>query len=123
MLRHQNGGLPINDNTLKTIGDYALYVAAVAAVCMLLAYLFRSAWYSSRGGRALLTWMLSTAAVLCFNSVSVYFMNDYPGRLYVRLALYGLLAGINVRWFFAIVRIQNQARRATVAKHNRHEES
>lgn len=108
--------------TLKAIGDVALYVAAAAAIAMLLAYMLRSGWYRSRAGGALLSWMLASSGVLMFNAVSVYFMGDYPGRLWVRLVVYSTLAALNLRWLITIVQLQNATRRQLKAATRHHTE-
>lgn len=101
----------MSDGLLKTAGDWALYVAAVGAFLMLLSYLFRSAWWSSKAGRELVAWMTATAGVLALNAITIFTMGDWPGRMVVRLGLYAALAVFNLRWLYVIIRVQNQARR------------
>ncbi len=93
------------------LGDWFLYGAAVSAAVLATTYGLRSRWTSSRAGIVLFAWFFALAAVLSYNAVAVFYQGVFPGRPWVRLALYAALFLFSSAWTVGIVSLQNDARR------------
>lgn len=98
----------MSPETLNAIAVALIVLAAPAATCFPIVYAFRP-WRDSLIGRALMTKAVGVALLIDISIAYQFLGNDYPGRDYVRVGAYALIAvGI---WFqfIAMIRAPHQA--------------
>lgn len=88
--------------------DVSLIYMGVLAAAWAALYGFRSAWYRSHIGRAVLAQSVILAAVICQGAVSQWVSHEYPGRHQIRFALYSLGAIAFVSMLISLWREQQR---------------
>jgi hypothetical protein len=82
----------LNNETVLFVGNIGLLVGMVFVLLFCVMYITRSAWKTTKTGRAIAWFVTSIAAILSFVTV-VAFTGDFPGRIFIRFGLY---------WYFAV---------------------
>lgn len=74
------------------LGDLIMLAAATGAVVFAISYASFFAWRKTQAGRALLYFVVALVAVFLNNTAARTLGGDYPGREWIRLAVYCCVA-------------------------------
>ncbi|MGC5249481.1 putative phage holin [Gordonia sp. DT219] len=98
------------DVDYELAADITLLALAALANAFALLYTARSPWWTHRIGRIYWAKCLVLALVLDQISLAVWWDLEYPGRQYVRFAIYGLGAVVYIPMLVALLREQRKER-------------
>jgi hypothetical protein len=73
---------------IKQIGDYGLLSGVIPMLLIAILYLVRSRWWDNWTGRALMMFFCSLGLILLFVVLTLFTGADWPGRIWVRTAVY-----------------------------------
>lgn len=96
---------------LKLAGDVLVLVAAAAGGVGVAAYGLSARWWRSWPGRSLMLLGFALAASDTAVSLALWLGPDFPGRLWVRLVLFGISASAAVTFLVTVVTTQIRRRR------------
>lgn len=82
----------MDNGAIFFVGNLGLLVGMIFVVLFSIMYITRSDWRSTETAKAFAMFVTSIAAILGFVTI-VAFTGDFPGRMFIRFALY---------WYFAV---------------------
>lgn len=93
---------------VKDVANVLLVTVAVKATALTALYGLRSPWRATEAGRAVMLLVSSLALIMCQGSVTILTHADYPGRDFVRDALFVCVALALLWLLLTVFRLQQQ---------------
>ena len=101
----------MNDNPLATIALIELLYIGVVVTTFIIFYAARSTWWSTRPGQALMSSKVTIAVVIWLSLATALFGQDWPGRYWVRVLIFGGIA-ISQTWLlWVLLKVQGFEKR------------
>lgn len=97
----------MNRELVLLVGDIGLLIGFIFVLLFSFRFLTVSQWRENKTGRALASFMSVIGAILGFVTI-VAFVGDFPGRIFVRLALYWWFAASSVYFFVRLLNAQKR---------------